>query len=218
MSVVKPKSKQLLWPITKDTDSSVNQSEFEVLTSNRCQARVVLAERREFCRPIKVWTKSKPKQMQITFDTRSLYGSKDNANVNGSNCNAWRKNKIKACFLFLFLFFFFSMYAPYKMLHAYVCCNQMALDWSWEIECCPAFAFCNILLMVSCSQTRHFPAQLSKTNIPVKLLNTCSAIWSRKNRCRAFFYDTGCSRWPQCRCLLILNQILLRALWGLQGA
>ena len=39
MSVVKPKAKQLLWPIKKDGDNPVNQSKLEVITSSRHKAR-----------------------------------------------------------------------------------------------------------------------------------------------------------------------------------
>ena len=39
MSVVKPKPKQLLWPITTDADNPMNQSELEENTCSRCQAR-----------------------------------------------------------------------------------------------------------------------------------------------------------------------------------
>ena len=77
--------KQLLWPITRDEDSSVNQSEFEVITCNRRQARENarvqpaigfgfashwLRKWREFCQPITEQSKAKPKQMRICFDTQ----------------------------------------------------------------------------------------------------------------------------------------------------
>ena len=39
MSVVKPKPKQLLWPIKKDGDNPVNQSNLEVITRGRHKAR-----------------------------------------------------------------------------------------------------------------------------------------------------------------------------------
>ena len=37
--VVKPKPDQLLWPIRRDEDSSVNQSEFKPITCNQRQER-----------------------------------------------------------------------------------------------------------------------------------------------------------------------------------
>ena len=39
MSVVKPKPKELLWPIKKDGDNPVNQSKLEVITRSRHKAR-----------------------------------------------------------------------------------------------------------------------------------------------------------------------------------
>ena len=39
MIVVKPKPKQLLWPINKDGDNPVNQSKLEVITRSRHKAR-----------------------------------------------------------------------------------------------------------------------------------------------------------------------------------
>ena len=39
LSVVKAKQKQLLWPITTDTNNTMNQSEGQANTCNRCQAR-----------------------------------------------------------------------------------------------------------------------------------------------------------------------------------
>ena len=38
-SVVKPKPKELLWPITADVNSAMNQSDLEANTCNRRQAR-----------------------------------------------------------------------------------------------------------------------------------------------------------------------------------
>ena len=82
LSVVKPKPKQLHRPITTDPDSSVNQSEFEVITCNRRQARenarVQLAisfasnwlrKWREFCQPITGQSNEKPNQTRATSDT-----------------------------------------------------------------------------------------------------------------------------------------------------
>ena len=39
LSVVKPKAKQLLWPITTDQNSAMSQSEFEAITCDRRKAR-----------------------------------------------------------------------------------------------------------------------------------------------------------------------------------
>ena len=81
----KPKPKQLLWPITREEDSSVHQSEFEVITCNRRQARENarvqvaigfgfvshwLRKWHDFFRPITGQSKAKPKQARITFDTQ----------------------------------------------------------------------------------------------------------------------------------------------------
>ena len=78
LSVVKPKPKQLLWPITRDEDISVNQSEFEVITCNRHQARenarvqlatgfvllLSLRKWREFFQPITERSNAKPQKRE----------------------------------------------------------------------------------------------------------------------------------------------------------
>ena len=82
LSVVKPYPKQLHQLITTDPDSSVNQSEFEVIACNRRQGRentrVQLAigfasywlrKWREFCQPITEQSKEKPNQTRVTSDT-----------------------------------------------------------------------------------------------------------------------------------------------------
>ena len=72
LSVVKPKPKQLHRPITTDPDSSVNQSEFEVITCTQRQVRgnacvhpgisfgllIWSPEWRAFCQPYKNWSKA----------------------------------------------------------------------------------------------------------------------------------------------------------------
>ena len=45
MSIVKPKLTYLVQPITKDTDSTVNQSKFEVITRSWREARENVIER-----------------------------------------------------------------------------------------------------------------------------------------------------------------------------
>ena len=80
-SVVKPKPMQSLWPITGDADSPVNQSEFEVFTCNRRQARenarcnlrlvlLLIGWKRwhEFRQPIAARSQAKLKQTRITFN------------------------------------------------------------------------------------------------------------------------------------------------------
>ena len=91
MSVVKPKSKQLLWSITTDDGSSINQSEFEVIICNRRQAweneRVQLAigfgfashwlrKRPKFCQPITEWSKANyrsKRELPPTLNWKPLY-------------------------------------------------------------------------------------------------------------------------------------------------
>ena len=83
LSIVKPK--QLVSPITTDEDSSLNPSEFEVITCTRRQARENarvqvaidfgfashwLRKWREFCQPIIERRKAKRKQTSITFESR----------------------------------------------------------------------------------------------------------------------------------------------------
>ena len=80
-----PKPKRFLWPIIRDADSSVNQTEFEEITCNQRQARENarvqlgidfgfashwLRKGRKFCQPITERSKAKPKLTRIIFDTQ----------------------------------------------------------------------------------------------------------------------------------------------------
>ena len=81
MTVEKPKPKQLLWPITAETDSAMNQSEFLAITCNSLKAREKwrvhgaigfgfvshwLKIRHESFKPI---TKRSDRNHEITFDS-----------------------------------------------------------------------------------------------------------------------------------------------------
>ena len=85
MSVVKPKPKQLLQPITTDANSAMSQSEYETITCSwgkaRENARVqavigiafashLLKKWCEFCWPITKQSNVKPKRTQFAFDTQ----------------------------------------------------------------------------------------------------------------------------------------------------
>ena len=70
-SVVKPKLKQLQWPITTNENNATNQRELNANTRNRRQARenacdkvaIGLSRWREFFKPITERSKAKPKQL-----------------------------------------------------------------------------------------------------------------------------------------------------------